>query len=424
MSYPEIYIVDGELRGIVKQLLSPWKVKLIKDVEKADIIITAQEPICTSTPQIIIPTTENQRYLKKYNIRMANIKNNSITVSIKAQVNMVKIRIPYRPKTIIYPLNENFIHRISDTMIVLGLNLIEEYRRHINSILNPKISTFYKLVAKIPIPYTVIPETMRSKILKTIRGKNCPPNITEYIQLDALRYLLLEAIKTLTNKQPKTKIISKITITHDIDTKKGLERALKMARIEEKYNIQSIWFIPTKQYKLDKEIIQELANVGEIGSHGARHAPKLVLQPLEQVKRELEESKKTLEAIARKKVKLFRAPLLQHNKTIFEAAKQTNYAYTSTTPTIELAHPMTNSPHGSKTIYPIEINGITEIPVTILQDHQLLHIHNSCTKQAITYMIKQARLIMKLHGTPVLLIHPDYDLAEKMTVYEELLAQI
>jgi len=63
-----------------------------------------------------------------------------------------------------------------------------------------------------------------------------------------------------------------IVLTHDVESRMGLERMEAMADIEEKYDFRSAWNLPLAQYRIDWSTIDKLRNRGfEIGAHGLRH---------------------------------------------------------------------------------------------------------------------------------------------------------
>jgi hypothetical protein len=81
---------------------------------------------------------------------------------------------------------------------------------------------------------------------------------------------------------------------------------------------------------------------------------------------------------------------------------------------------------GIELINPITINRMLEMPVTLPQDHQMLHIVGLTPKQTVKQWIKIIGEIIKLGGISVLLIHPDYEFASKGNLehYENLLQYV
>ena len=100
------------------------------------------------------------------------------------------------------------------------------------------------------------------------------------------------------------------------------------------------------------------------------------------------------------------------------------YKYTSTTPTLEYKHPTTGNTHGIMTIYPIKIQNIIEIPLTVIQDHQLIYVHGLNVKETLNYMKNILTKIHKYGGQGIILIHPDYKIADHPNLYEDFINNI
>ena len=277
-------------------------------------------------------------------------------------------------------------------------DLVEEFKHKLEQKLNVKPSLLYKLVVCNVVPYRAVPPAIRNLLLRT--RKASLDNYIEKLELERIRKEFMKRIGA-------QKLQPMYLITHDIDTEKGLRRALKLKKVEDKYGVKSIWFIPTGEYKLDKKIVKELAEDHEIGSHDVKHDGKLILLEKEEIVKRLKESKKLLEQIIEKEVKWFRAPLLQHNMKIIQAIKEAGYKYSSTSPAWEPVHPVTMKPYGVELLDPVKVNDVIEIPVTLPQDHQMLHVIGLSSKKSVE---KWMNMINELNETAVLLIHPDYEL--------------
>jgi peptidoglycan/xylan/chitin deacetylase (PgdA/CDA1 family) len=215
------------------------------------------------------------------------------------------------------------------------------------------------------------------------------------------------------------------TVTHDIETKNGLQRARRLKKLEERYGVPSAWYIPSKHYILDAEMVRELANHGEIGAHDTKHDGKLVYLPKDRLIKRFVEAKKTLAEIAGQNVVGFRAPLLQHNLTIIQALTDAGYVYDTSIPTWEPNHPCTMKPHGIGTVFPFRLGGLVEVPVTLTQDHQLLTFFGMSPRQVAAEWWDMTHLIRSLGGLATFLVHPDYELGDSgSVVYEEILSNI
>lgn len=298
-----------------------------------------------------------------------------------------------------------------------ALMLIERFARGLRENLEVTPSRFCSIIARSPIPYRFVPRWLRDLVLR-VSAKKVDLNIMDKLDLEIIRWMFLEAI----GLRPKT-MRSLCIITHDIDSEKGLKRALRLKELEEKYEVESTWFLLTDDYKLDRKIVKRLSENGEIALHGDKHDGWLYNLEREEIVKKLKKSKEKLENIAEKKIVGFRTPLLQYNKEILEALSEAGFVYDSSIPTWEPMHPLTMKPDGIGLISPIKIKGVLEIPVTLLQDHQMLRVLGLTPKQAIKQWIKLMGEVEELGGVSVFLIHPDYEFANKenLEYYENML---
>jgi hypothetical protein len=140
----------------------------------------------------------------------------------------------------------------------------------------------------------------------------------------------------------------------------------------------------------------------------------------------LKKSKTTLEGAASCTVGGFRAPLLQHNFELIEGLKKADFFYDSSVPTFEPIHPRMMGPHGIGTIHPINVKGLLEVPITLIQDHQLLYTLGLKPKEVYDFWETTSSLIKSIGGTCVVLTHPEYQLfePENIALYENYLNKI
>jgi peptidoglycan/xylan/chitin deacetylase (PgdA/CDA1 family) len=215
-------------------------------------------------------------------------------------------------------------------------------------------------------------------------------------------------------------------LTHDIDSSDGLKKAIALKKLESKYDLPSTWFIPTKQYELNNEIVRELRNHGEVGAHDTKHDGKLSKLPKQKIVDRLFEAKQTLEEILGEPIRGFRAPLLQFNSKLIKALAEVGYLYDSSCPTWEPNNPSTMKPHGIGTVFPLDFHGVQEIPVSVPQDHQMIQILGLSLKRTIEKWLEIYGNIKELGGVYTILVHPDYEFANKdgLGFYEELLNEI
>jgi len=420
--------------GVVRQLLSPWLVTFSKP-DIADVIVTYGTLKESGKPTVMIPseTIEFHKWFKENKLQVIEAWGKKIKVPA---TETIKLTLTPKTKHFYCKFNhtkivdmESLAMQEDDTTFLLPLDIIEEYNLKLIQTLDPQVSLTYRFLTGLPIPYTLAPSKLRSFLFSARKVKHVDSYI-DCLDLDALRYLLVLGIEKAIGEplQRKTWKGHKYAclITHDVDSQEGLSRALVLKRIEERYDIQSAWFIPTEQYKLDSGVLLKLANHGEVGAHGTRHDGKLMGLSRERIVRRLVEAKRVLESIVGRVIVGFRAPLLQHSRVIFESLLEAGYVYDSSVPSWEPRHPSCMKPYGIGTVYPLNLSGVLEVPVSVPQDHQMIQILGLSAKQTVEKWLEIKETIKELGGVCTFLVHPDYKLAsqESLGVYEELLSAL
>lgn len=420
---------------VIQELLSPWDIAFAKPNDNdADVTIFYREELSPAQNPLIIPSESNcfSRYAKHAGLKLQ--QNNMNRVSVKATKSLKLGIVPYdlcgkkpSPPTLTNDITEtDFLAK--DNLLVLKLDLIKEYKSIMRGILNPEQSTFHKFISKIPIPYGIAPKSLRNWVMKA--GKDQTNlNFFNSLPMDALRFILINSIEKLTgrsiNRKPLFAGKYVCILTHDVESAQGLKRALKLKKIEEKYDVRSAWYLPSNRYRIDTEAALELANNGEVGAHDTKHDGKLAGIPKSKLVARFTEARRTLSEITKQTIKGFRAPILQHNASILEALVDSGYFYDTSTPTWEPKHPYTMKPHGVGTVFPLTIQGLTEIPLTITQDHQMFNVLGLNKDETLKIWEEMLAGIREIGGVAVFLVHPDYELADgEMAVYEELVNSV
>jgi peptidoglycan/xylan/chitin deacetylase (PgdA/CDA1 family) len=194
-----------------------------------------------------------------------------------------------------------------------------------------------------------------------------------------------------------------LILSHDVDTIKGYNNALKLAAIEKKLGFRSIFnFVPERYGEISVAIIDQLRQEGfEVGLHGLKHDGKLFA-----TKRIFDRRVPRLNAYLEKwQTDWFTAPSMHRNLN-WLTALNINYAV-STFDT----DPFEPQPDGVKTIFPFWVthpetrNRYLEIPYTLPQDSTLFVILKEKTNQ-----IWKTKLdwIATHGGLALLNTHPDY----------------
>jgi peptidoglycan/xylan/chitin deacetylase (PgdA/CDA1 family) len=417
---------------VIRELLSPWNVSFTS-LDEAEVVIAYKEKPLEPKKTIVIPSdsADFMKWVKDVKSRVVRKLGEPVFVAASSQtVLTIKPKMLYCYDGAVKPAPKDTptAAELNEDLIFLTLDVVKEYDRILDETLNAKPSTLYRLLTGLPVPYTLAPKRLKDFFMRK-RGGEESLTFCDKLPLDALRFILSSAIEKLSEKKIERKTWNgkryACLVTHDVDTLKGLQRAKHLKKLEEKYDVPSAWYIPSKHYKLNLETIRELANYGEVGAHGTRHDGKLDQLPKQKLVERLREAKETLEKIINRSIEGFRAPLLQHNVEIIRTLEETGYTYDTSIPTWEPKHPCTMKPHGIATAYPLTINGLIEIPVTLPQDHQFLYVLGLAPKEVVEKWLDATSIIKSLGGLCTFLIHPDYELANaSMDVYEELVNTI
>ncbi len=420
---------------VIKELLSPWDITFTKpNNNDADVTIFYNEELSPARNVLVIPSESNcfARFAKHPGLKIR--QNNRDRVYVQATKSVKLGIVPcdlycYNQSTPNSADDNNETDFLAkDNSLFLKLDLIKEYNSIMKGILSPEQSTFHKCVSKIPLPYSVAPKRLRNWVMKADKDQ-ANLDFFNSLPMDAVRFALINAIEKLTRGIIKRKPLfsGKYTciLTHDVESTQGLKRALKLKKVEEKYDVHSAWYLPSNRYKIDKEAALELASNGEIGAHDTKHDGKLANVPKRKLVDRFTKARQTLGNITKQQIKGFRAPILQHNASILEALVEAGYSYDTSIPTWEPKHPYTMKPHGVGTVFPLTIKGITEIPLTITQDHQLFNVLGLNKDETLKIWGEMAAGIREIGGVAVFLVHPDYELADgNMELYEELVNSI
>ena len=268
--------------------------------------------------------------------------------------------------------------------------------------LSPRPSMFFRVASCVPGSYRLVPERLRAMCLRyLLRGK-----LARTRELNFLR-----CIEETSLREPVGPYKATCIMTHDIETRRGLVRALRLKLVEEKYDISSIWFVPSREFRLDRRILGRLAEGAEVGSHDLRHDGRIMFLSEDRLVERFRESRSHIESLVEKPVRWFRAPLLQHHARMFRALARAGYEYDSSVPTWEPVHPVVGRAYGVNLISPMRVCGVLEVPLTLPQDHQMLHVLGLGPKETVKIWLKVANKLIRMGGIITVLIHPDYEFA-------------
>lgn len=417
---------------VIRGLLSPWNVQYV-GAEEADVLMVYREKPLEGKKAVVIPSDSRAFHDWTAETKSKITREKGSLVSVQAAKNVV---LTIAPATLYgaqlhqgEDSKENSIGiELNEDLFILAVDAVKEHNKILDETLNAKSSRAYRLLESSILPYRILPKQLSNFFLKS-RQSSGSLSILDKLPLDALRFILKEALEKLLRETVHRKTWNGknhvFLVTHDVETVNGLQRSCYLKKLEEKYDIPSAWYVPSKRYKLNHQIIRKLADYGEVGAHDTTHDGRLGRLPKPKLLFRLLEAKRSLEMAAEQPIKGFRAPLLQHNIKILEALEKAGYLYDTSMPTWEPVHPRTMRPHGIGTIYPLEFGGLIEIPVTLPQDHQLLHVLDLTPEELSKIWFEMASVIKELGGVCTLLVHPDYRLADPdADVYEGLLNTI
>ncbi len=417
----------------IRELLSPWKITFT-GLDESEIAIVYNQKPTESNKTIVIPSDsasfttwskKNQlKVTRKIDRQAVSVKTTQTTLAFRPRVLYQQGNSPQSASPEVTCAGTE----VEGNHVILGVDAVKEYKECLYETLNVEQAKLYKLFTGLPIPYGLAPKRVRDYFMK---DRNCKGTLTllDKLPVDALRIMLVQAINKLSGKelQKKTWNGQKFAclMTHDIENYEGLETALHVKKLEEKYDVPSAWYIPSKRYKLKDEIVKTLTNYGEVGAHDTKHDGKLATLSKDQLVERLTDAKQTLTNVAEAFIAGFRAPLLQHNFQILEALDASGYVYDASIPSWEPKHPCTMKPQGIGTVFPFHVNNFAEVPLTLPQDHQMLHALGMTPQQTVDAWTNLMEEIKMMGGSCVILTHPN-ELAnmENQRTYEDLLNRI
>lgn len=205
-----------------------------------------------------------------------------------------------------------------------------------------------------------------------------------------------------------------LVLTHDVETKVGLDNCRRVMALEEKYGFRSSFeIIPENKYIVDYGLLEEMKSRGfEVCVHGLNHDGKL-FKSREVFTSRVEKIRKYAESFG---AIGFRSPVMYRN---IEWIQELGFEYDMSFPNVGHLDPQRG---GCCTVFPFFNNNTIEIPLTTMQDYSLFNI----LKKHDTEIWKmQTQRIINTNGLISFIIHPDYIVSgEFFSVYERLLAYL
>jgi len=328
---------------------------------------------------------------------------------------LIRVPIPANPSGYLHPTDHG------DGIVDLPSDLIRACSERFEAVMNPRVAVMHKLATRLPFHYNIIPPSIRTCFL---RMHGVDSNLSDHLANESARKMLSEAFNVLgfglQRKRPPS-----LLITHDVETEKGLRRALSLKAVEDELNVQSMWFLPSDEYPIARHIGRDLAEGSTIGSHDVKHDGRLIhIRRHNELVERLSESRLKLEGLFEKDVKCFRSPLLQFSRRILSALHEAGYRFDFSVPCWEPVHPLTMSGFGVESVQAFEVDRVVESPLTLFQDHQVFAVLRMNTREAVKFLVGQAKLVRGIDGDIIVLVHPDYSFSQDLQGYRELLVSL
>jgi hypothetical protein len=186
-------------------------------------------------------------------------------------------------------------------------------------------------------------------------------------------------------------------MTHDVETKRGLDFCPDLMDLNDSYQIKSSFqIVPAERYKASSELLKEIKSRNfEVNVHDWNHDGRLYLERTEFLRRAalINEAAEAFGADG------FRSGALYRNADWYDAYK---FSYDMSVPNVGHFDPQRG---GCCSIMPYFIGRILELPVTTIQDYSLFHIRGD---YSIDLWKRQISFILKNHGLASCIVHPDY----------------
>jgi hypothetical protein len=205
-----------------------------------------------------------------------------------------------------------------------------------------------------------------------------------------------------------------VVITHDVETRIGLDFCSPLMDLNDLYRIKSSFqIIPEGRYSAPKELLNEIRIRGfEINIHDWNH-DGLLFSDRDVF---LERAAKINECAELYGAEGFRSGALYRNTNWYDALR---FSYDMSVPNVGHLDPQ---PGGCCTVMPYYIGSILEIPLTTTQDYMLFHLLG---QYSIDLWRRQIELILEGNGLASFIIHPDYIIEKRARVtYTNLLDHV
>lgn len=255
------------------------------------------------------------------------------------------------------------------------------------------------LSSKLPFSYQLIPPSLRSIIARAI-GQKKRKNVHKWASFPSFPLdLSSDALSDILGIRYKKLKPMPVMLTHDIDSPEGLRNLPMFLADEEAVGARSTNFVVPCKWRIDHGILSELKQRGhEIGIHGFNHSNKTPFMDEPAINQRIDKMRGFIERYG---VSGYRAPSLLRTRRLLRCLSNV-FKYDSSIPTSGGLFPVPNNGCASARLF--EVEGICEIPLSMLRDGTLLFLGYR-PDEIKDIWIKCAETIGKSGGVVVLLTH-------------------
>ena len=203
-------------------------------------------------------------------------------------------------------------------------------------------------------------------------------------------------------------------VTHDVETKAGLELVPEIIEIDNAFGIKSSFqLIPNGAYTVSPQLLESIRARGcEVGIQDLSHDGNL-FDDHDRFRRRAA----TINRLAREYgASGFRAGRLYRNTDWYG---ELDVAYDMSVPNVGHLEAQRG---GCCTVFPYFVGEVLELPVTTSQDYSVFHILGD---YSIDHWKRQIALIFEKHGLASFIVHPDYSMKGRaLEAYKQLLGHL
>lgn len=260
---------------------------------------------------------------------------------------------------------------------------------------------------------------LRRRYARRQRGRRFPRWPVEPVLVEMREHALLTQMRerglsrmALVNLWPRRYRFA-FVLTHDVEGPAGIERIEQVLEIERRHGLRSSWNFVAEDYPIPHGLFDRLRAAGcEVGLHGISHDCKLFGS-----RAQFEAQLPKIHAYLRDwDAQGFRSPAT-HRRADWMA--ELSCLYDSSFPDTDPFEPQSG---GCCSILPFVLDGIVELPITLVQDHTLLEVLRQSTP---ALWVAKSEWIAAHHGLVNLITHPDYlRTPGRLDLYDEFLSHL